>query len=301
MKKREVDRVLRAAGRITGEKQFIIIGSQSLHGKYPDLPDSLVQSFEVDLMASKNTDRTEWLNVIGVYSPFHESFGYYADPVDHKTATLPTGWKGRLVTLPVGDTDGVQGLCLDPHDLAIAKYVARREKDIVFTRELAKRGIVSRERLLALLDQTSISEEARGRIHTHIANDFGVQNELDVDRTEDTGSRATIMTTLLQTMTAERAARTERQRLTVRDELRSALRDVLPGVPVTVFGSLTQAGRFTDVSDVDLALAAEPQGLSVYQLIAQLSERLGRRVDVLLLSESRFREKILREGETWTP
>ena len=62
MKKREVDHVLRAAGRITGEKQFIIIGSQSLHGKYPDLPDSLVKSFEVDLMASRNADRTEWLN-----------------------------------------------------------------------------------------------------------------------------------------------------------------------------------------------------------------------------------------------
>lgn len=188
MKKREVDHVLRAAGRITGEKQFIIIGSQSLHGKYPDLPDSLVKSFEVDLMASKNADRTEWLNVIGVYSPFHESFGYYADPVDHKTATLPTGWKGRLVNLPVGDTDGVQGLCLDPHDLAIAKYVARREKDIVFTRELAKREIVSRDRLFALLDRTPVSEEVRRRIHTHIANDFGAQVELDdAQQTQDTG------------------------------------------------------------------------------------------------------------------
>jgi predicted nucleotidyltransferase len=40
--------------------------------------------------------------------------------------------------------------------------------------------------------------------------------------------------------------------------------------------------------------------MSVYQLIAQLSERLGRSVDVLLLSESRLRDKILREGETWT-
>jgi hypothetical protein len=172
MKKREVDHVLRAAGRITGEKQFIIIGSQSLHGKYPDLPDSLVKSFEVDLIVSKDTDRTEWLNVIGVHSPFHESFGYYADPVDHKTATLPKGWKGRLVNLPVGDTEGVQGLCLDPQDLAIAKYVARREKDIVFTRELAKRGIVLRDRLLELLDQTRVSEEARGRIHRHIDKDF---------------------------------------------------------------------------------------------------------------------------------
>lgn len=176
MKKREVDHVLRAAGGITGERQFIIIGSQSLHGKYPDLPDSLVKSFEVDLIASKNADRTEWLNVIGVYSPFHESFGYYADPVDHRTATLPEGWKGRLVNLPVGDTEGVQGLCLDPHDLAIANYVARRDKDIVFTRELAKRGIVSRDRLVALLDQTPISKEVRDRIHANIAKDFAVKN-----------------------------------------------------------------------------------------------------------------------------
>jgi hypothetical protein len=178
MKKREVDHVLRAAGRITGEKQFIIIGSQSLHGKYPDLPDDLVRSFEVDLMAMKKADRTEWLEVIGAYSSFHESFGYYADPVDQKTATLPKGWKGRLVNLPPGDTDGVRGLCLDPHDLAIAKYVARREKDMIFTGELARRGIVSQERLLSLLDQTPVGEDTRDRIRTYITKDFSAGRTL---------------------------------------------------------------------------------------------------------------------------
>lgn len=172
MKKREVDHVLRAAGRITGEKQFIIIGSQSLHGKYPDLPDDFVKSFEVDLIALKDVHRTEWLEVIGAYSSFHESFGYYADPVDHNTATLPKGWKGRLVNLPPGDTEGVRGLCLDPHDLAIAKYVARREKDSIFTHELARRGLVSREQLLDLVDQTAVAEAVRERIRTYIASDF---------------------------------------------------------------------------------------------------------------------------------
>src|SRR2546430_6661587 len=75
MKKQQVDHVLRAAGRIAGEKQFIIIGSQSLHGKYPDIADEILTSFEVDLVASKNADRIEWQNAIGVDSPFHESFG----------------------------------------------------------------------------------------------------------------------------------------------------------------------------------------------------------------------------------
>jgi hypothetical protein len=172
MKKQELDHVLRAAGRITGEKQFIIIGSQALHGKFPDLADAIIKSVEVDIVAAKSPQRTEWLNAIGVYSKFHESFGYYADPVDAKAATLPKGWKGRLVNLPPGDTEGVRGLCLEPHDLAIAKYVASREKDLVFTRELARRGIISEERLLSLLEQTSIDEQVRDRIRQQIAVDF---------------------------------------------------------------------------------------------------------------------------------
>src|ERR1700730_12816435 len=172
MKKQQVDHVLRAAGRITGEKQFIIIGSQSLHGKHPDLADDIVRSAEVDLIAKRDASRTEWLNVIGQDSEFHEQFGYYADPVDETTATLPKGWKGRLVNLPAGDTEGVRGLCWDPHDLAIAKYVARREKDLIFTRELAQRGIVSQERLLSLLDLTPVGEDTRDRIRTYITKDF---------------------------------------------------------------------------------------------------------------------------------
>jgi hypothetical protein len=172
MKKQQLDHILRAAGRITGEKQFVIVGSQSLHGKHPDLADEIVHSAEVDLIAKGNADRTEWLNVIGQDSPFHEEFGYYADPVDETTATLPSGWKGRLVNLPPGDTEGVRGLCLDPHDLAIAKYVARREKDAAFTRELARRGIVDAARLLVLLDKTRVHEDVRRRIRADIAADF---------------------------------------------------------------------------------------------------------------------------------
>src|SRR5262245_30819990 len=112
MKKRQVDHVLRAAGEITGEKQFIIVGSQSLHGKHPDIADEILRSFEVDLIAKQNADRTSWLNAIGQDSVFHETFGYYADPVDETTATLPKGWKGRLVNLPSGNTGGISGLCL---------------------------------------------------------------------------------------------------------------------------------------------------------------------------------------------
>jgi len=186
MKKQQVDHVLHAAGRITGERQFIIIGSQSLHGKYPDLADEILRSAEVDLIAGNDGKPTEWLNAIGYLSPFHETFGYYADPVDASTATLPRGWKGRLVHLPPGETDGVSGLCLEPHDLAIAKYAAGREKDLIFTRELARRALVSQERLLSLLDQTQLDEPLRGRIRDRITLDF--RAAADRDRAPERGS-----------------------------------------------------------------------------------------------------------------
>jgi hypothetical protein len=172
MKKREVDHVLRAAGRITHEKEFIIVGSQALHGTYPDLADEIERSAEVDLFAKNNSDKTDSLNAIGVYSPFHESFGYYADPVDERTATLPSGWRERLVALTPGDTEGVIGSCLEPHDLAIAKYVAARQKDLVFNHQLVARGLLSREKLLQLLAVTETDEDTRSRVMRAIELDF---------------------------------------------------------------------------------------------------------------------------------
>jgi len=173
MKKQQLDHVLRAAGRITGERQFVVIGSQALHATVPDLADDMVRSAEADLIASGQVERTEWLNAIGQDSPFHEEFGYYADPVEPGTAVLPKGWKGRLVPLAPGDTEGVVGLCLDPHDLAIAKYVAGREKDLEFNRELVRRRLVDRGRLQSLLEKTPVSEGERHRIRSSIERDFG--------------------------------------------------------------------------------------------------------------------------------
>jgi uncharacterized protein len=113
--------------------------------------------------------------------------------------------------------------------------------------------------------------------------------------------RPPVVTTLLQRLETERRERREELRQAVRAGLRDALRELLPEAPVRLFGSITQPYRFSEHSDVDLALDAEVPGVSIYQLISLLSERLGRRVDVLLLTECRFRDKIIAQGELWTP
>jgi predicted nucleotidyltransferase len=101
-------------------------------------------------------------------------------------------------------------------------------------------------------------------------------------------------------MEQERLQRREQLRAEVRRRLREVLAQTIPGRRVVVFGSLARPGRFNEGSDIDLALESEPPGMSLYQLASRLAEGLGRGVDVVLLSESRLQDKILREGETWT-
>lgn len=74
--------------------------------------------------------------------------------------------------LPPGETEGVEAVCLDPHDLAISKYFARREKDVKFNKELAVRGITSFEQLIALVDRTPLDEEVKARMRLYIEADF---------------------------------------------------------------------------------------------------------------------------------
>jgi predicted nucleotidyltransferase len=105
--------------------------------------------------------------------------------------------------------------------------------------------------------------------------------------------------TLLSRRDKARQARGLVVRSQVRRDLRAALHAPIPGERVWVFGSLTQPGRFNEASDVDVALEAEPAAMSAGRLWAELSERLARHVDVVLLETCRFRDKIQREGELW--
>jgi len=105
--------------------------------------------------------------------------------------------------------------------------------------------------------------------------------------------------TLLQQIHEQRQQAREHARQEALVRLHDALRQLLPGEHVLVFGSVTRPGRFRMRSDIDIGLLAEPRHFSLFRLQAELEERMRRRVDVLLLSECRFRSKIEREGEVW--
>jgi hypothetical protein len=173
MKRSDLEHLIRAAGAIADDSEIVVIGSQSILGQFPDAPASLLVSAEADVYPLHRPERADLIDgSIGEGSQFHELFGYYAQGVSERTATLPSGWQSRLVRVVGPNTRGIAGLCLEVNDLAISKYVAGREKDLEFTRELATQGMTDSRVLLARLDETELSPEVRDIARARIRRDF---------------------------------------------------------------------------------------------------------------------------------
>ena len=172
MKRSELEHLIRAAGSIANDAEIVVIGSQSILGQFPNAPSPLLVSAAADLFPLHHPERAELIDgSIGEGSSFHELFGYYAQGVGEQTAILPKGWRDRLIRIANPNTRGVTGLCLEVHDLAISKHVASREKDLEFTRELARQGMTDSKTLLARLKQTDVQKELRTIIEARIRRD----------------------------------------------------------------------------------------------------------------------------------
>jgi len=70
------------------------------------------------------------------------------------------------------NTGGYAGLCLEAHDLAISKYAAGREKDLEFTRELARHGMTGKKMLLRRLKATKLDAALARAVRGRIERDF---------------------------------------------------------------------------------------------------------------------------------
>ncbi|NCC93235.1 MAG: hypothetical protein EOM10_08125 [Opitutae bacterium] len=154
MKREHLEHVLRAAAALTNEREFVVLGSQSLLASVPDLPAPLNQSMELDLYPLRNPAAADLIDgSIGELSPFDETFGYYAHGVGPETAVLPRDWLSRAVVVENENTAGARGICLSPADLAISKLAAGREKDLRYVEAMVACRLVSKEAVLALLPE----------------------------------------------------------------------------------------------------------------------------------------------------
>lgn len=175
MTRDQLEHLIRAAAVIADDEAIVVIGSQAILGQFPDAPESMRASVEADLFPLNHPERAEVIEgSIGELSPFHETFGYYAQGVGEETAYLPQGWKERLVIISNENTRGAQGLCLEIHDLLVAKAIAGREKDLDFLSDAAKYHMADREILFRrLATVVAVDAAVQQNAQTAIARTFG--------------------------------------------------------------------------------------------------------------------------------
>jgi hypothetical protein len=162
MTRQQLEHIIRAAASTANVREIVVIGSQAILGSTPDAPADLTESLEADVFPKDMPERSIVIDgAIGELSLFHETFGYYAHGVDESTASLPDGWRDRLIRLETLNTTGAVGWCLEPHDLAVSKLAAAREKDVRYVTSMLRARIAKPELIRQRLQITAkLSAEA---------------------------------------------------------------------------------------------------------------------------------------------
>lgn len=180
MRKPDFDHVIASAALICGEEEIVVIGSQSIWGSFEDPPEAMVRSLEADIYPRRDPSRAEEIDgQLGDGSQFHRTYGYYAHGVGPETAKAPVGWEDRLVSVAVSQRPGghghVRALCLERHDLILAKCVAGRDRDWEFTKAALTARIVDLDPLLTLIDRMPIELADRVRVRAMLE---GIQKQI---------------------------------------------------------------------------------------------------------------------------
>ncbi len=174
MNRAQLERVIAAASTIAQDPEIVVIGSRSVLGQFPEAPPALPTSTKADVYPRSHPERAELIDgSIGEGSPFHSTFGYYAQGVGRATAVLPRNWETRLIPIRSDRTRGATGLCLEIHDLLVAKLVAGRPKDLEFACTALRMRLANVDVLRERLKSTELDPRVRDAVAVRIsrAND----------------------------------------------------------------------------------------------------------------------------------
>jgi hypothetical protein len=165
----ELEHLVAAAAEVTGQDEFVVIGSQAILGTYGQPPDSMLRSLEADIYPLRDPDSADAIDgALGDGSQFHLAYGYYAHGVGPETVKAPKGWQERLVRreIPrrVASKRSPVAWCLEVHDLVLSKCVAGRERDWEYAAEALKAGLVDPDVLLSRVPDLSVAADLRAHV-----------------------------------------------------------------------------------------------------------------------------------------
>jgi hypothetical protein len=168
----QLEHAIRAACDVAEDSEVWVFGSQAILGEFPDAPEALRASIEVDMQPKNRPDKADLVDgALGEMSQFHKTHDFYVHGLLIDGSAFPQGWQRRAK--PVVDeisTRGKIGWCVEIHDLAASKLVAYSEKDRDFVRTLLIEEMIAPETLIERINLLNIDEEFRDRFFQWIQN-----------------------------------------------------------------------------------------------------------------------------------
>jgi len=174
MRRQEFDHVVRAAAAAVGLDEFVIIGSQAIHGEISEPPEELLSSMEVDIYPLADPDRADYIDgALGDGSWFERTNGYFAHAVGPTTAKAPAGWMDRLVQVNVepaipGRSNPV-AFCMERHDMVLAKLVRGEQRDFDYAKVAMKAGLLDRSILRSRIPDLPVDAQIRNRVESLVS------------------------------------------------------------------------------------------------------------------------------------
>lgn len=166
----DIDHMLRAAGDLTGQSQFVLVGSAAVIAWAPELPQIMAMTSEIDIFGTTDDPEEtafEIDSVLGQGSLFHETHGYFVDGVSPDTARLPPGWRERARSIRT-TTGNVTALVPEPNDIAVSKLVRCSDKDLNFLVAGFRHGIFDRNIVIDRARSLDIADLRQGTIDDKI-------------------------------------------------------------------------------------------------------------------------------------
>jgi hypothetical protein len=137
----------------------------------------MIASMEIDLYPIHAPHKADLIDTqLGDGSQFHATFGYYGHGVGPGTAKAPVGWEDRLLRVPIpprvkSDRHPV-ALCLEIHDLILAKCAALRDRDFDYARAAITAGLVDMKTIEARIPTMPVPAHTRRLIRARLST-FG--------------------------------------------------------------------------------------------------------------------------------
>ncbi len=174
--------MIAAAAEVSGEREIVVIGSQAILGTVDEPPESMAFSMEADVYPLNAPEKADEIDFnLGDGSPFHGTYGYYAHGVGPETAVAPTGWLDRLIRVEIPSRPGSRteavALCLEPHDLVLAKCAAGRDRDWDFARDALGAELVEIGELLRRAKDLPIDQPDKKHVQQMLK---GISTKLDL-------------------------------------------------------------------------------------------------------------------------